>query len=232
MTESSDRVPTNDSSTSDQSALAATPTPTPTPMPRRDAHGFDPAAFDWIPVPRRRRTDGWSPANQRRFIELLADTGSVATAARDMNMSVQGCHALRRAPGAEGFAAAWDAAIDHAGRSLLALAMERVVDGEDVPVFNANGQRIAARRRYSDRMMMFLLRAYHPERFGGGPGPAAPPPPVVQPIAGALATLEPVTPAEPHRLMQPDELAIRLAEISAQQQREKDYATPHDPSTD
>src|SRR3546814_16236801 len=81
--------------------------PTPAPPPMLSEHGFDPNDFEWLPVPRQPRADGWSPDAQRRFIEALADTGSVTEAAREVRKSVQSCYRLRRAPGAEGFAAAW-----------------------------------------------------------------------------------------------------------------------------
>lgn len=61
-------------------ALTATPSV-------RDAHGFNPDDFEWIPVARQRRSDGWTPQRQREFIEVLADTGSVVEAARAANMS-------------------------------------------------------------------------------------------------------------------------------------------------
>ena len=82
-----------------------------------DAHGFDPGDYDWVPIPRRHRTDGWTHAQQRAFIEALADLGSVRKAAFEVRMSARSAYALRRAPGAEGFAAAWDAAIAQALRA-------------------------------------------------------------------------------------------------------------------
>jgi hypothetical protein len=184
-----------------------------------DAHGFDPADYEWVPFPRRRRNDGWSAEKQRSFIETLADTGLVAEAARTVGMSVQSCYRLRRAPGANGFAAAWDAAIAQAGRALLDLAFERVISGEDIPIFDKAGNRIGTRRRYSERMTMFLLRGFYPERFGrqridtdsgerDGAAPAVEPPP---PVAQTLAALEPEMPAEPHRLMAPGALSDLLA---------------------
>ncbi|NJS15102.1 MAG: hypothetical protein HC788_11420, partial [Sphingopyxis sp.] len=75
-----------------------------------DAHGHDSAAYDWVPVLRKRRADGWSPDNQRRFIGELANTGSVDQAAFAVGMTVRSAYALRRAPGVEGFDRAWSAA--------------------------------------------------------------------------------------------------------------------------
>src|SRR3546814_15381884 len=79
----------------------ATPAPKPEPIPALDAHGHDPAAYEWVPVLRKRRKDGWSPDKQRAFIEVLADTGSVATAAQRVGMSESSAYRLRRSPGAE-----------------------------------------------------------------------------------------------------------------------------------
>ena len=66
----------------------------------------------FAPVPRKYRHDGWTPERQKAFIEALADTGCVTRAAAMVNMAQTNCYALRRAPGAEGFRAAWDAALD------------------------------------------------------------------------------------------------------------------------
>lgn len=82
------------------------PSPPPSASPTLDAHGHDPEAYDWVPVPRRRRVDGWSPEKQRLFIGALADTGSVRSAADFSGMSVQSAYRLRRAPEGRAFAAA------------------------------------------------------------------------------------------------------------------------------
>lgn len=70
----------------------------------------------FTPVPRKTaRHDGWTPERQRAFIEALADSGSVTRAAGMVNMAQANCYTLRRAPGAESFRAAWDAALDYGG---------------------------------------------------------------------------------------------------------------------
>ncbi|RYF17904.1 MAG: hypothetical protein EOO77_11410 [Oxalobacteraceae bacterium] len=43
---------------------------------------FDLAEYDWVPVRRKVRHDGWTVATQQAFIGVLADTGSVTQAAR------------------------------------------------------------------------------------------------------------------------------------------------------
>lgn len=195
--------------------------------PAFDAHGFDPNEFEWRPVARRPRSDGWTPDVQRAFIEALADTALVSAACRAVDMSVTSAYRLRRAPGAESFARAWDAALVHAADQLVDLAFSRAVEGVDIPVFDRDGCRIGAKRYYSDRMMMFLMRAYRPERFARNDGQrtaaaAVPPPlnpvPTPLPMPEAVAALAPVTPTEPHRLLDPPALAeaVITARIMAQ----------------
>lgn len=176
----------------------------------------------WAPVPRQARADGWTPQKQRAFIETLADTGSVDQAAHMVGMSVTGCYRLRRAPGAEDFNAAWGAAIDAASKKLLDAAFERALVGSDEPVFDREGNRVGRRFRQSDRMLMFLLRAYMPERFRHATHNAVRagdlPAPPLAPVAEALALLGPELPEAPVPPLPPDpapmgdEFERRLAE--------------------
>jgi hypothetical protein len=70
-----------------------------------------PAAPDFTPVPVRARKDGWTPDRQRRFVALLRRGRAIAQAARAVGMSRESAYRLRERPGAESFAAAWDAAL-------------------------------------------------------------------------------------------------------------------------
>jgi hypothetical protein len=65
----------------------------------------------FVPVPLRARADGWTPLRQAEFIGWLAETRSVAAAAEAVGMARETAYRLRRRRGAEGFAAAWDAAL-------------------------------------------------------------------------------------------------------------------------
>jgi len=180
--------------------------------PPLDAHGFDPAAYLWVPVLRKPRKDGWTPQRQLDFIAALADLGCVAQAADEAGMSERSCYRLRRE--SPQFAAAWDVAIAHSARRLVDLAFDRAIHGSDEPVFDQAGYRVGRRMRQNDRLLMFLLRAYMPERFRhaerSARTPSEPPPADAEPIAEALLRLEPAAPAEPHRLMPPDELAVAI----------------------
>jgi len=118
------------------------------------------------PVPRQRdRQDGWTPERQQGFIEALADTGSVKHAVARVGMSPEGAYMLRRAPGAESFAQAWLAALDHGIRQLEDIALDRAINGVEQPVYSY-GKLIGTRTVYNDRLIMFMLRNRAIERFG------------------------------------------------------------------
>lgn len=74
--------------------------------PRRPDHRRVPA---FVPVPLRTRADGWTPERQAAFLGALAETRSVTKAARKVRMARETAYRLRKLPGAESFAAAWDA---------------------------------------------------------------------------------------------------------------------------
>jgi hypothetical protein len=69
--------------------------------PRRRVPAF-------TPVPLRYRRDGWTPGRQADFLGHLAESRSVAAAARHVGKSRESAYRLRDKPGAESFAAAWD----------------------------------------------------------------------------------------------------------------------------
>ena len=65
----------------------------------------------FAPVPAKRRAGGWTPVRQAEFIGMLAETGSVSAAAEFVGMARETAYRLRRKPGAEQFALAWDIAM-------------------------------------------------------------------------------------------------------------------------
>ncbi|ARU16478.1 hypothetical protein [Croceicoccus marinus] len=120
---------------------------------------------EFTPVPRHyKRHDGWTPERQRRFIEALADSGSVKRAAHAVNMTPEGAYLLRRHKHGEEFRKAWEAALALGVQRLEDAAMERAIHGVEVPVYHF-GQIVGTRRVYNDRLLMFLLRNRAPERF-------------------------------------------------------------------
>lgn len=125
-----------------------------------------PALPDFTPVPRlKHRHDGWTPERQRAFIEALADTGCVTRAAAMVNMAQANCYTLRRAPGAEEFRRAWDAALDFGLARLKDIAFERAIEGQLVPVF-AGGKLMGYRRKRNDALLMFCLRHWGQDAGG------------------------------------------------------------------
>lgn len=186
-----------------------------------DAHGHDPDAYDWVPVLRKRRKDGWTPERQRAFIGALADSGEVLAAARSVGMSDTAAYMLRRAPGAEGFAAAWEAALDAASRRLVDIAFDRAINGVDDVVLDREGRHVYTKRKYNDRLLMFLIRAHAPERYRhanrnsrtSGDGEETV---LARPlVAEALKLLGPEPPAEPEKRLSPEELddALEIADL-------------------
>jgi len=125
----------------------------------------------FTPVPRQcNRHDGWPPDRQRRFIEALADTGSVEAACRAVDMSSVGAYHLRRQPGADEFRAAWEAALQLGVQRVEDVVMDRALNGVEEPLYSY-GKLVGTRRRYNDRLLMFILRNRAPERFAAGGGP-------------------------------------------------------------
>jgi hypothetical protein len=190
-------------------------TNTDSPSPPADVNGFDLDAYDWVPGLRRRREDGWTPDRQRRFIEVLADIGSVAAAAREVGMTASSAYRLRRSPGAEGFDRAWTAAVEAASKRLIDVAFQRALVGYDDPHFDKEGNHIHTRTRLWEKLLMFLLRSYMPDRFGRPDGSLATAHHNTEgapiPVAQALAAMLPPPPARPDLLLDEDELAVRIA---------------------
>ncbi len=184
--------------------------------PYLDANGYDPADYRWVPVRRKPRADGWSESRQRDFIEALADGGSVSEAAREVGMSASTAYRLRRSPGGEAFARAWDAAVAQAVGMLVDVAFDRAINGTVEPVLNAEGQRVGSRHRPGDRMLMFLLAAHYPDRYGKSRRRSRRREEAAPSIAEALDRLAPAEPAEPEKLMPPVDLdvAIEVADLA------------------
>lgn len=118
-----------------------------TPEPHPDD---DPLVF--APVPTTTRHDGWTPDRQRAFIAALASHGGVAAAARSVGMTPQGARKLRRRAGAEGFARAWDAAVEEGRIRASEEALRRGTEGVLVPVTYA-GKVTGQRRRFDNRLL-------------------------------------------------------------------------------
>lgn len=111
------------------------------------------------------RRNSITPDRQRAFIAMLAATGIVTQAARHIGASLEALYRLRHQPGAEGFAAAWEMAIDRGIARLEDCALERALQGEERLVVRG-GEVVARWRRYDTQLLMFLLRQRRSGRFG------------------------------------------------------------------
>lgn len=178
---------------------------------------YDPAEYRWVPVRRKPRLDGWTEEKQRRFIEILADTGLVSVAAKAVGMSRESAYQLRRSARGAALARAWDVARHHAGGLIEDIAFERAIEGVEHEVYNGDGEVVGARLVYDTRLLKYLLSHLKPDRYGakagGGTSDAS-----AQPLTleESLRAMEPALPAPPEQLLTPDELEaeLELAEVA------------------
>ncbi|WP_201742335.1 hypothetical protein [Novosphingobium ovatum] len=151
------------------------------------------------------RRNAITPDRQRAFIAALAASGIVTQAARSIGASLEALYKLRNLPGAEGFATAWEAAVDRGMARLEDCALERAIAGEERVVMR--GSTVVERyRRHDTALLIFLLRNRRGRRYS----------------AAASVTLEQMrqqrAEAEARRLVEVDEDAI-LASINAKLER-------------
>ncbi len=102
------------------------------------------------------RHDGWTPARQARFLRELAASHCVAGAARAAGMSRQSAYRLRNRLKGEPFDIAWQAAFRMQYDALAEAALERAINGVEVPHFY-KGELIHTSRRYDERATVALL---------------------------------------------------------------------------
>lgn len=140
------------------------------------------------PVPRNGKASasrGWTPARQASFIAHLAATGSVTLAAKSCGLTRAGAYALRAAPGAASFAAAWDKAVQIGISALKTEAIDRAINGTTETVWHA-GKQVGTRTRYNNQLTMRLLTHYDRAASPTANPPAPPPAPPTAPPSAAL----------------------------------------------
>lgn len=108
------------------------------------------------------------PERQRAFIAALAATGIVTQAARSIGASLEALYTLRNRKGAEGFARAWEEALDRGMARLEDCALERAIQGEERVIVGKGGEVIARWTRYDTSLITFLLRQRRAERYSNG----------------------------------------------------------------
>ena len=123
----------------------------------------DPLAFEPIPSASTRH-DGWTPERQHLFIDALGRIGMVSAAARAVGMSRKSAYALLARAGPEsGFARAWRAALAEGQDNARTTAIDRALNGVEMPYFYRGIQR-GVRRVYNDALLIAALRAVGPAR--------------------------------------------------------------------
>ena len=101
--------------------------------------------------------------NQKKlFLEALSQHGIVTEAAAYAGVARSSVYRCRNLD--QNFASSWSDAKEAATDRLAKAALDRALDGiEEVKYFK--GEPIGSVRRYSDQLLMFLLRAYRPAIF-------------------------------------------------------------------
>jgi hypothetical protein len=94
-----------------------------------------PPVIAFTPVPLRRRADGWTPDLQLRFILGLSRGLTPGEAALSVGKNRQNAYALRKRPGGESFAAAWDSVVAYMRRvrAQARLPLPREASGASPP---------------------------------------------------------------------------------------------------
>ena len=118
-----------------------------------------------MPPPRIR-----SARRRRLFLAALSETALVAAACRAGGAARGSFYRWRYED--PDFAEDWDRALDIGISTLEDEAIRRARDGVPAPVFHG-GVQIATVRRYSDRLLMFLLKAHRPALYREYAGRAA-----------------------------------------------------------
>jgi hypothetical protein len=115
--------------------------------------------IDFTPVPRDARgarSDGWTEARQREFIDMLAATGSVRAACRGVGLQPAGIYRLRHRTGAESFRAAWDAAVERGTQQVRDILIDHSLNGVPESVWWA-GKEVGERRKFNHNTMRWIV---------------------------------------------------------------------------
>lgn len=111
------------------------------------------------------RRNSIGPERQRAFVAHLAACGIVSQAAKHIGASLEALYKLRHKPGAEEFAAAWDAAVDRGVARIEDGALQRAIEGVEKPIVSG-GQLLGWYRVHNEALVTFLLRQRRPQTYG------------------------------------------------------------------
>ena len=111
------------------------------------------------------RHNGWTLAKQAAFLRQLSATHSVSEAAKSVGMSRQSAYRLRSKLKGKPFDLAWEVAFHHSYDVLAHAALERALNGVEVPVYY-QGEQVGHYRRFDERLTVALLNKM---THGGNP---------------------------------------------------------------
>lgn len=112
------------------------------------------------------RHDSWPLDLQAAFLRALSATHSVAEAARSVGRSRQSAYRLRSRLKGQPFDLAWEVAFHHSYDVLAHAALDRALNGVEVPVYY-KGELVDTYRRFDERLTVALLGRF---TLGGNPG--------------------------------------------------------------
>jgi len=101
-----------------------------------------------------------TPKKQKAFLNNLSETGSVKKACEAIKISRNSFYNFRKKN--KKFTEQWEEAEKRGVDALIEEARRRAHDGVDEPVYY-KGDRIDTIRKYSDVLLMFLIKAKRPE---------------------------------------------------------------------
>lgn len=99
----------------------------------------------------------WTPAKMAAFLRQLSATHSVSAAAKSVGMSRQSAYKLRSRMKGKPFDVAWDAAFHQSYVNLPYAALDRAINGIEVPHYY-KGELVGTSRRYDERLTVALLK--------------------------------------------------------------------------
>jgi len=109
------------------------------------------------------RKDRWTPEKMAGFLRQLAVTNNVSAAARSVGMSRQSAYRLRTQQKGRPFDIGWEAAFQHGYDNLAQVALERALNGVEVPHYY-QGELVGTSRKFDERLTIALLAMRN--RFG------------------------------------------------------------------
>jgi hypothetical protein len=103
------------------------------------------------------RVDGWSPARQRRFLEVLAATGVIRLASEAAFITPRSAYVLRIRRDGAAFRLGWDAAIHIARARLADTLLARAIMGTEETIRKDPDNYEITRHRHDNRLAMSML---------------------------------------------------------------------------